>query len=151
MKIVLTLLLLVSVGKLALAYSDNKQKSSTNKLSYEKLIEQKLILNSGSYIEETPKPNNISKTLKGRLTLGHEVSSFIPCGSDNNFWIFETVELANLYAKLTKNKKPYTSIFVRIEIIDKGKAEDAFATSYDSTYEVVKILEAREVSDKDCE
>ncbi|GAL78294.1 hypothetical protein JCM19274_4793 [Algibacter lectus] len=40
---------------------------------------------------------------------------------------------------------------MRIEIIDKGKSEDGFAADYDSTYEVVNILEARNISDIDCE
>ena len=62
----------------------------------------------------------------------------------------KTGKLKNLYSQFTKNKKAYAPIFVEIEIIDKGKAEDGYAAEYESTYEVINILEARELSNKDC-
>ena len=78
--------------------------------------------------------------------------SFEPCGSDKSFWISDkSGELEKLYSKLIKNKKPYTPIFVEIEIIDKGKTKEGFPTDYKSVYEVIKILKTRELSDKDCQ
>ncbi|WP_158977962.1 lipocalin family protein [Cellulophaga sp. L1A9] len=93
---------------------------------------------------------NATKIVKGRLILGHEEQSFYPCESDADFWILGDTELSNLYHKLTKEKKPYWPIFVEIEIMDHGKALDGFAAEYDSTYEIVTILQARELLDSDC-
>ena len=93
-----------------------------------------------------------SKTLEGQLTLGHEVRTFKPCGSDKTFWISDkTGKLKELYAKLTVGKKPYTPIFTEIEVKDKGKAKEGFPAEYESVYEVVNVLKARNISGKDCE
>lgn len=147
----------------------NKSSSiGTDVYEIQKLDENQMILKAGGMTFEYKKVNgnneaklnvtdenlsiNSAKTLKGKLTLGHEANSFKPCGSDTIFWILDkTGKLKNLYANLTKNKKAYTPIFVEIEIIDKGKAEDGFPAEYDSTYEVINILETRETSDRDCE
>ncbi|GGG43614.1 lipocalin family protein [Bizionia arctica] len=97
-------------------------------------------------------PEQKSKILKGKLTLGHEAKSFEPCGSDKVFWVSDkTMELEKVYNDLTEGKKPYTPIFTEIEVIDMGKSVDGFPADYNSTYEVINILEARMVSDKDCE
>jgi len=93
-----------------------------------------------------------SKTLEGQLTLGHEVRTFKPCGSDKTFWVSDkTGKLKELYSKLTVGKKPYTPIFTEIEVKDKGKAKEGFPAQYESVYEVVNVLKARNISGKDCE
>ena len=93
-----------------------------------------------------------SKTLEGQLTFGHEVRTFKPCGSDKTFWVSDkTGKLKELYSKLTVGKKPYTPIFTEIEVIDKGKAKEGFPAGYESVYEVVHVLTARNISGKDCE
>ena len=93
-----------------------------------------------------------SKTLEGQLTLGHEVRTFKPCGSDKTFWVSDTTgKLKEFYSKLTVGKKPYTPIFIEIEVKDKGKAKEGFPAEYESVYEVVNVLKARNISGKDCE
>src|SRR5688572_2679478 len=93
-----------------------------------------------------------SKTLQGQLTLGHEVRTFKPCGSDKTFWISDnTGKLNELYSKLTDGKKPYTPIFTEIEVNDIGKAKEGFPAEYESVYEVVNVLKAENISGKDCE
>src|SRR5687767_6389627 len=93
-----------------------------------------------------------SKTLEGQLTLGHEVRTFKPCGSDKTFWVSDkTGKLEEFYSKLTVGKKPYTPIFAEIEFKDKGKAKEGFPAEYESVYEVVNVLKARNISGKDCE
>ena len=93
-----------------------------------------------------------SKTLEGLLTLGHEVRTFKPCGSDKTFWVSDTTgKLKEFYSKLTVGKKPYTPIFTEIEVKDKGKAKEGFPAEYESVYEVVNVLKARNISSKDCE
>lgn len=135
--------------------------SSINTEVYEiqKLDENQMLLKKDDIIFEYKKieentktsSNQKSKIVSGKLTLGHEANEFKPCRSTNAFWVMDkTGKLKNLYSQFTKNKKAYAPIFVEIEIIDKGKAEDGYAAEYESTYEVINILEARELSNKDC-
>ena len=93
-----------------------------------------------------------SKTLEGQLTLGDEVRTFKPCGSDKTFWVSDkTGKIKELYSKLTVGKKPYTPIFVEVEVQDKGKAKEGFPADYEGVYEVVNVLKARNISGKDCQ
>jgi len=137
--------------------------------SIQKLNDSELILKRGDLIVEYKKvsKNNEanqneggttqleqqkSKTLEGQLTLGHEVRTFKPCGSDKTFWVSDkTGKLKEFYSKLTVGKKPYTPIFIEIEVKDKGKAKKGFPAEYESVYEVVNVLKARNISSKDCE
>lgn len=136
--------------------------------SIQKLNNSELILKRGDLILEYKKvsknyeanqneggTNSLeqkSKTLEGQLTLGHEVRTFKPCGSDKTFWVLDkTGKLKEIYAKLTAGKKPYTPIFTEIEVKDKGKAKEGFPAGYESVYEVVNVLKARNMSGKDCE
>ena len=136
--------------------------------SIQKLNDSELIIKQGDLILEYKKVNksnkanqNVrgatlleqkSKTLEGQLTLGHEVRTFKPCGSDKTFWVSDkTGKLKEFYSKLTVGKKPYTPIFIEIEVKDKGKAKEGFPAEYESVYEVVNVLKARNISSKDCE
>ena len=137
--------------------------------SIQKLNDSELIIKRGDLIVEYKKvsKNNEanqneggtilleqqkSKTLEGQLTLGHEVRTFKPCGSDKTFWVSDkTGKLKEFYSKLTVGKKPYTPIFTEIEVKDKGKAKEGFPAEYESVYEVVNVLKARNISGKDCE
>ena len=136
--------------------------------SIQKLNDSELIIKRGDLIVEYKKvsKNNEanqneggtilleqqkSKTLEGQLTLGHEVRTFKPCGSDKTFWVSDkTGKLKEFYSKLTVGKKPYTPIFIEIEVKDKGKAKEGFPAEYESVYEVVNVLKARNISSKDC-
>jgi len=124
--------------------------------SIQALNDSALILKRGDLILTYKKLNKSNeanqKSLQGQLTLGHEVRSFKPCGSDKTFWISDqTGKLKELYANLTAGKKPYTPIFVEIEVRDKGKAKEGFPAEYESVYEVVNVLKTRNISDKDCD
>ena len=117
-------------------------------LAYKKVSKK----NEADQNEGTTLLDKKSNILDGELTLGHEVRTFKPCGSDKTFWVSDkTGKLKELYAKLTAGKKPYTPIFTEIEVIDKGKAKEGFPAGYESVYEVVNVLKARNISGKDCE
>lgn len=142
----------------------NKQSLiDTINYSIQTLSSTELILKRGDLMFEYKKDNinhakddkslslKDSKILKGELILAHETRTFKPCGDNKTFWIIDKTETLNeLYAELTKNKKPYTPIFGQIEITDKGEASEGFASNYESVYEITKILETRNVSDIDC-
>lgn len=147
----------------------NKQTSiDTIVYSIQKLNASELIIKRGDLILEYKKVSKNkeanqneggttlleqkSKTLEGQLTLGHEVRTFKPCGSDKTFWVSDkTGKLKEFYSKLTVGKKPYTPIFTEIEVKDIGKAKEGFPAEYESVYEVVNVLKARNISGKDCE
>jgi hypothetical protein len=154
LKDIIKLILVLIVVNQFLISCKEKQKRIVVNFTTEKLVEQNLKINSDCPVyseKDLSKFDNTQNILRGKMTIGHEVRSFSPCGNDNEFWILWEEKLNELYFNLTKNKEPYTPIFVRIEIIDKGKSEDGYAADYDSTYEVVNILEARIASNIDCE
>ena len=144
--------------------------SSIDTTTYEiqKLNENQMILKRGSLVLEYKKidksngamqpggnatvPGQKPKTLSGKLTFGHEVRSFKPCGSDKTFWVSDkTGELQNSYDELTVGEKPYSPIYAEIEFIDKGKANEGFPAAYESVYEAVKIFRTTKLSDSSCE
>lgn len=161
----------VKGNQLYLMFKDVENKRSsidTTVYKIQKLDESRMKLKQGDLILEYKKTNKNQeatqnrngetaseqkpKTLSGKLTIGHEVRSFKPCGSDKEFWVSDnTGELKKLYDKLTTDKKPYTPIFAEIEFIDKGKANEGFPADYESVYEVVNILKTGKIADKDCE
>lgn len=136
--------------------------SSIDTVAYEiqQLDKEQMILKkdgiSWKYKKLQPKEKTAveenSKTLSGRLTLGHEANSFQPCGSDKVFWVRDqTNNLKDIYEQLTNEEQAYTPIFVEIEIIDKGKTKEGFPADYESVYEVIKVTQARKTQNNDCE
>lgn len=91
------------------------------------------------------------KQVIGKLTLGHEASSFVPCGEDNVFWVIDnTASLENEYEVLTEGLEPYTPVFVRVSVIDRGQASDGFAKDYDGVYEIVNLIEMKLLDENTC-
>ena len=119
------------------------------------ILEYKKINRSNGAVQHggnTTVPEQKPKTLSGKLTFGHEVRSFKPCGSDKTFWVSDkTGKLKKTYEELTVGEKPYTPIYAEIEFIDKGKASDGFPAEYESVYEAVKIFRTTKVSNSSCE
>ena len=144
----------------------NKQKFiDTIAYTIQKLDNKELLLNRGDLVfrykkvksKSVQNQENISssdqniKHLKGQLVWGHETRTFKPCGSDKTFWISdETGKIKELYGELTNNIKPYSSIFVEIEIKDMGKAKEGFPANYEGVYNVVNVKQARKMEGKDC-
>jgi hypothetical protein len=131
----------------------------TDVYDIQKLTERQMILKRGKLVSTYKKINKKVETpsaekgrvVRGELTAGHEANVFKPCGMGKEFWFTDkTGKLATLYSKLTVGKKPYTPIFAEIEIIEKGKATEGFPAEYDGVYEVVRVLNTRKKSDKDC-
>lgn len=117
----------------------------------EQLDENQLVLKQDD-VTSTYKKESKSIVLEGAFIYGHEVRSFTPCGSDKQFWVLDkTEQLKNRYEELTANQDAYTPIFVEIEVVDQGKAEDGFAADYDGVYEVIKVLKIKESENNDCE
>lgn len=80
--------------------------------------------------------------VRGKLVIGHEVSSFTADGDTIDYWIHDkTNQLDSLYQEVTKEStSPYTPVHAELKVYDRGKATDGFAADYDGTYEVVDII-----------
>ncbi len=80
--------------------------------------------------------------VKGILVLGHEVSSFNPCGSSLVYWINDTPngKLNKSYNSVVgKNASPYTPVMAELVVTVKGEAQEGFAEQYDGVLETVSI------------
>lgn len=88
--------------------------------------------------------------VKGKLSMGHEVSSFQPCGSKSTYWINDaSSKLDALYEKVTQNsKKPYTEVYSEVKVVKMPKLKEGFAADYDGLYEVKEIIKAEPLSKK---
>ena len=129
--------------------SQMKLKQKNRILEYKKVQQNKKPIQNRT--DETMSKLKV-KTLRGRLTLGHEANSFQPCRSKHVFWVSDkTGKLKKLYGELTVGENPYTPIYAEIEFIDKGKANEGFPAEYESVYEIVKILRTTKISDNNCE
>ena len=93
-----------------------------------------------------PTANNV---LKGKLVIGHEVSSFAPCGDSLSYWINdESDELEKRYSEITKNSKsPYSEVYCEVIAEKVAKSEeDGFAADYDGILEVKKVVKVEMLS-----
>ncbi|WP_297931516.1 lipocalin family protein [uncultured Coprobacter sp.] len=130
--------------------------SFTDTLIIEKLTQDSLILKKGKLIlryakaDETEiiKNTPMSKILaarqpfpvKGQLIIGHEVRSFTAENDSCSYWIIDpTEELTQKYDEITKGIKSGIPVYVELEVVDMGKADDGFAADYDGVYSVTKI------------
>lgn len=82
-------------------------------------------------------------TLSGTVRLGHEVRSFRPAGSNQEFWLVDkTGTLAEGYDRAVGGRKDWQPAPATLRVEYAGKWTDGFAADYDGVYlvrEVVKI------------
>lgn len=96
--------------------------------------------NSISFTDDTCE-TDVLLVQEGILTIGHEVRSFRPDGSDEEFWIIDkTGRLAGMYDKVTSGMKNGKPVKVRLKLEYNGKWEDGFAAEYAGVYFVREVL-----------
>lgn len=96
--------------------------------------------NSISFTDDTCE-TDVLLVQEGILTIGHEVRSFRPDGSDEEFWIIDkTDRLAGMYDKVTSGMKNGKPVKVRLKLEYNGKWEDGFAAEYAGVYFVREVL-----------
>ncbi|MGL5122852.1 MAG: hypothetical protein ACRC6K_01615 [Fusobacteriaceae bacterium] len=83
-------------------------------------------------IQETP------KEYIGKYTYGHEVEIFTDEKTGVDYWIYGNIDTLNTHMSklVTKNNLPYVEVKVKIQGIEKGKAENELATENDKQMEV---------------
>lgn len=80
-------------------------------------------------------------TLKGTLTIGHEVRSFKPEGSSEEYWIVDkTDSLNDIYDKATKERKNGKPLQAVLKVEYNGKWNDGFAADYSGVFFVREII-----------
>lgn len=79
--------------------------------------------------------------MKGTLTIGHEVRSFLPDNGSNEFWIVDkTGRLSTMYDKITKGQKNGKPVKATLKVEYNGKWDDGFAAEYPGVYFVREII-----------
>ncbi|MEG0455121.1 MAG: hypothetical protein RR559_07245 [Bacteroides sp.] len=81
-------------------------------------------------------------TVQGKLSIGHEVSSFTPCGDTLTYWVDDHANhLDSLYKKAVgENAEPYAYVYAELKVTASGKRDEGFAADYDGVYKVVEII-----------
>lgn len=87
---------------------------------------------------------DILYTLKGSLCIGHEVRSFKPEGSSEEYWIVDqTGKLNERYDKIIGGMKNGKPVNATLKVEYDGKRTDGFAADYPGVYLVREILEIK--------
>lgn len=83
-------------------------------------------------------------TMKGVMCMAHEVRSFIPDGSDDEYWIMDkTGRLEELYDKVTGGQKSGEPVNAILRLEYNGKWDTGFAEDYDGVFFVREIVEMK--------
>lgn len=129
----------------------------TDTLTIERLTPDSLILTKGKLVMRYAKGNQAAEgesipaatltpakkvmTVKGELVIGHEVRSFTAEGESTDHWVTDETDLLyQQYDEVTEGIKNGKPVYVELEVVDLGKADDGFAADYESVYQVTKII-----------
>lgn len=83
-------------------------------------------------------------TMKGEMSLAHEVRSFRPDGTDDEYWIVDkTGRLEDMYDKITGGQKNGNPVDVTLRLEYNGKWDTGFAEDYDGVFFVREIVEIK--------
>lgn len=83
----------------------------------------------------------------GWLTLGHEVRSYLPCGTDEELWVLgqspALPELTSTYSKLMHGTPVYAPLFVTLAGAIVDPPQDGFGASYDGAFLAGHLLDVK--------
>lgn len=80
-------------------------------------------------------------TLEGILRMGHEVRSFVPSGSDKEYWVADkTGKLGGMYDRVTGGKKNGSPVRAVLKLEYGGRRGDGFAGQYDGVWLVREVV-----------
>lgn len=83
-------------------------------------------------------------TMTGVMCMAHEVRSFIPDGSTDEYWIVDkTGRLEELYDKVTGGQKSGEPVNAILRLEYNGKWDTGFAEDYDGVFFVREIVEMK--------
>ncbi len=100
---------------------------------------------------ETLQPGTVS--IKGLCVVGHEVRTFIPCGSKKVYWIqadqatFDAFQIA--IERFTD--EPFEPFFAEIDGLLSDESGDGFAADYDGQFIVERLIHLAPAGELDCD
>lgn len=107
------------------------------------LYDENSIMFSGSG-NNTGISKDVLYTMTGTVCIGHEVRSFRPEGSDEEFWIVDkTGTLVSKYDKLTNGVKNGKPVEATLRMEYNGKWDDGFAADYSGVFFVREIVDMK--------
>lgn len=84
---------------------------------------------------------DILYTMEGELRIGHEVMSFAPSGSKNEYWFVDkTGKLEDEYDRMTGGKKNGRPVKAVLKVEYRGKSDEGFAELYDGVMFVREVV-----------
>src|SRR4051794_17214154 len=86
---------------------------------------------------------------EGLLSFGFEASSFLPCGSQEGWWVIPTPELTQQYAAL--NVLPGQSAFASLRGQRSDRGHYGHLDSYRYEFEVTEVVALRQAQPTDCQ
>lgn len=124
----------------------------TDTFAIEKLTEDSLIIKQGSlemtYTRQTSEesipaaliqPAKKLKSMKGKLSIGHETRC-LTIEDGKRYWIIDkTGKLYAMYDSVTNGKKNGKPVHAKLRVGDIGKPTDGFARDYDGVVDVFAI------------
>ena len=85
--------------------------------------------------------SDILYTMSGTVRIGHEVRSFQPANSDEEFWLVDKTGTLNaMYDELTGGVKNGKPVEATLKLEYNGKWDDGFAAEYSGVYFVREVI-----------
>lgn len=94
-------------------------------------------------------------SLRGYFTWGHEVESFVACGSTRAYWVVgEASTLDTLRrqaeARIVAGDGPYRPVYVEITALEEPRAVDGFAADYVGVLRITRLHKVLAVAPASC-
>jgi putative lipoprotein len=97
-------------------------------------------------------PTAVEGSLRGLCVIGHEVRTFIPCGSKKVYWIqADAASLERLQTAVGEyTDEPYEPFFAEIVGRLTEEAGEGFAADYDGQVIVERLVRVAPANELDC-
>ncbi len=89
---------------------------------------------------------------EGLYTYGHEVNSFIPCGSHQDYWVTSSPETARQLRDFVRQHTTeiYQPVYLRFRGQVSAEKGDGFAADYDGLMHIQEVITLSEYAPVHC-
>jgi hypothetical protein len=85
------------------------------------------------------------QVVEGRVTIGHEVRSFLPCSQKRDLWLLGNSpamrEIMAAYRQALPNPKPYTPLFMVLVGSYTERSTDGFGAQYEGGFLATQLVQ----------
>lgn len=85
---------------------------------------------------------------EGHYTVGFEVSSFVPCGSKEAWWVTGSSTLVECVGEIDYYN--LSTVFARVKGKESKKGKYGHLGGYEREFDLKEVLECREPTESDC-